>query len=579
MPGNDDDTVEHIGYSGGAEPVYIVLHLPRRPVGAVVVCGSIGWESAKNYRREVLLGRRLAARGLATVRFHYRGLGESGGCFEQTTLASMTEDARQACALLASRTGFARPGLVGIRTGALVAAALTDELGPVPLALWDPVVSGEDYLRELTQIRRVWQVTHGAANAGTDDGRAGAALEVLGYRLSGALVAELRQAHLGPWAQKSPSPVLSLHVGAIPRAARALWPIPRAEAVPGRIDWWMKRPSFEPEEDSPVTTTLVCRTADWLAARAATVAGPASQAGPAVSAAAPKVSEISAGSAASKASVSPVIEGSSELSAMSKASASSEIPAIEVNSASFELSATAVVGSAQREAVRVSAGGDQLAGVFVGPGDPDLAAVILNCGGYHSSSGPAGLWALLADALAQLRVPSLRVAYRGVADSTGAVSDFDLTRPRLDELRAARAWLTESGFTRHVLLGGCLGARTCCAADLQGVAGLGLVSLPWHRESLGKGTDSRRATPGAWLNTGLLEDLRRCTAAGVPLRIVYGQTERYRRDLQAAEEAGALGPVRHRLGLRSVTASDSMFEPQAVSAELAGFVSGLRGRD
>jgi hypothetical protein len=544
-----DETVEHIGYSAGAEPVYVVLHLPRRPVGAVVVCGSIGWESAKNYRREVLLGRRLAARGLATVRFHYRGLGESGGSFEQATLASMIEDAHQARALLGRRTGFARPGLVGIRTGALVAAALADGLGPVPVALWDPVVSGADYLRELTQIRRIWQVTHGVTDVDGDDGRAGAALGVLGYRLSGALVAGLREARLGPWAEKSPSPVLSLHVGAVPRSARAVWPVAdrplsRVESVPGRIDWWMKRPSFEPEEASPVTTALVGRTVEWLAEHTATEAGPASTAAPALSV----------------------------------------------------LSATVAVGGGLREAVRVSADGDQLAGIFVEPrteprpalgtGDPGLAAVILNCGGYHSTSGPAGLWALLADALAELRVPSLRVAYRGVADSTGAVSDFDLTRPRTEELRAARVWLSESGFTRHVLLGGCLGARTCCAADLEGVAGLGLVSLPWHRESLGTGTDSRKdaaagapSEPAAWLNTGLLDDLRRCVAADVPLRIVYGETERYRRDLQAADEASALGPLpRHQLGLRSVAGPDSMFEPQAVSAELAAFVAGLRGR-
>jgi alpha/beta superfamily hydrolase len=550
--------IEQIGYwpadDGSDEPLHVALHLPARPVGAAVIVGSIGWEFHKNYRREVLLARRLAEQGLAVARFHYRGLGESGGEPGSTTLDSMTADARRVRDLLRHRTGLPSVALVGIRAGALVAAAVAGQCEPVPVVLWDPVVAGADYVRELTRIQRVWQVTRAASGSSTqaaDDGTPGAALNVLGFRLSADLLAQLREARLGPWLESSACAVLSMHVGGASRHAAPAAPAPRGphratETVPGRIDWWMKRLSFEPEESSPVTRALIARTAQWL-----TPAGPRTDAEP------------------------------------DPAGGRAREPGPAQTGTTATMSATALVGGVPREAVRVNAGGDLLAGFLTGPTAPDagLAAVILNCGGYHVTSGPGGLWTLLADKLAALGVPSLRLSYRGVAESTGTVTDFDLTRPRTEELRAARARLAELGYARHVLLGGCLGARTCCAADLEGVAGLGLVSLPVHREALAAVSDSRKTAaggdgPDAWLNTALLDDLGRCVASGVPLRIVYSEHEPYRRDLlRAAEETGAgaglLGRGRGRLGLTLIPGPDSMVEPHAVSDELAGFVGRL----
>jgi hypothetical protein len=244
----------------------------------------------------------------------------------------------------------------------------------------------------------------------------------------------------------------------------------------------------------------------------------------------------------------------------------------------------------RREVVWVPAGGDRLAGVLVRPsGEPaDIGAVILNCGSYHLVGGPAGLWAMLADKLAGLGVVSLRVAYPGVADSTGMVTDFDLTQPRTAELDAARAVLDRAGPRRHVLVGGCLGARTACAANLAGVVGLGLVSLPMHAESLARGVDSRRThpvpaaagSPLPWLNHTLLPDLRRCVAARLPIRLIYCRDEPYYRDFLAAR-SGAVGeivrPARDRFAVRLADGPDSMFATAAVSDAVVEFVAELVG--
>ncbi|MBA2478088.1 MAG: hypothetical protein H0V38_05705, partial [Sporichthyaceae bacterium] len=63
------------------QQILAFLHRPtsRAVVGGVVICGSLFEDFQINYRREVLVARRLAQRGFATVRFHYRSVGNSDG--------------------------------------------------------------------------------------------------------------------------------------------------------------------------------------------------------------------------------------------------------------------------------------------------------------------------------------------------------------------------------------------------------------------------------------------------------------------------------------------------------------------
>lgn len=527
------------GYVGDGDPLFVAVDQPPQASAAVLVCGSVGWEFTKNYRCEVLLGRRLAAAGVTVARFHYRGLGESGGSFGDLTLDSMLADAAQAAGLLRAQAGIGPAAIVGIRAGAVIAARLSRRLGGVPLAFWDPVLDGNGYLRELVRLRRVWQATHGGAPEGGDFAADGS-LEVLGYRLSPGLVGGLRDLRLGDELRPGPA-VLSLHTSAVPAKARDLAAAlvardggtgPDLLTVPGRIDWWLKRAVFEPEEESGVCTGLISRTVEWVSAHSsATNTTPTTLAAP--------------------------------------------------------LRPTAAFRGIPRRVTTVPAGQETLAGVFVEPasGGADVAAVLLNCGSYHPASGPIGLWAQLADRLSELGVASLRVAYRGVGDSTGQVEDFDLTRPCTTELVAARAEFDSLGFHQHVLIGGCLGARTACAASLDGVIGLGLVALPWHVESLAKGLDLRSVpAPGAaadgeppWLNRGLLRDFTRCVGQ-VPVRLVYCHGDRYRRDFEAAR-AGALGQVLERagsrVGLSVLNGPDSMFATRDVVSAITGFVMSL----
>jgi alpha/beta superfamily hydrolase len=533
---------EWIGYEGVAQPLFVALHEPVRTLGGVVICGPIGWEVSKDYRRQVMVARRLAASGLAVVRFHYRGLGESPGSFDRLTLQSMEEDAARAARVLSRWTGLQPTGLIGVRLGAFAAAALATKLGGIPLVLWDPIVDGSDYLRELSRVERVWTLTRSAAAAGLlrENGER-RSRGVLGYELSDELVAELEVARLEKVVDSRARSLLCLQVGDASASLRAFAQSFKAasregreaaiESIPGRVDWWLKRRRFETEERSATTLRLVAQTVEWFQSHMPT----------------------------------PV--------AQSRRIAS--------------LSSSAETGGRRSTAAVIAAGPESLVGTFVEPvaGRGDVGALILNCGGYHLACGPLGLWSRLASKLASLGVPSLRLSYRGVADSSGEIDDFDLSRPLVEDMEAARAALAERGFRRQILIGGCLGARTVCAGRLEDVVGLGLVSLPLHVESLARSFGARPRprrlavqSPDSgltWLNHGLIEDLHRCLNAGVPIEVVYAADEPYRRDFDLAR-SGGLGALIERAGsdfsLRIVDGDDSMFETESVAQAVADFV-------
>ncbi len=140
---------------GGAE-VFTVTYLPATfPRAGLVICSSLLMEQLTNYRREVLLARELARRGVAVLRFHYRGSGHSQGDDTAASWETMVEDARFVGAHLRWRTGVSALAWMGARWGALIAAAAGSDQPGSPLLLWEPVVETERYFRELLRSRRI----------------------------------------------------------------------------------------------------------------------------------------------------------------------------------------------------------------------------------------------------------------------------------------------------------------------------------------------------------------------------------------------------------------------------------------
>ena len=118
---------------------------------AAVLCNPWGSEYVHAHRSLRQLATKLAACGYHTLRFDFFGTGDSGGDMSEADLAGWEADAVSAIEEIKDIAGTARVTVIGMRLGASVAAAAAARLADQveALVMWDPIVSGDDYLRSL----------------------------------------------------------------------------------------------------------------------------------------------------------------------------------------------------------------------------------------------------------------------------------------------------------------------------------------------------------------------------------------------------------------------------------------------
>ena len=129
--------------AGGARP---------RAAG-VLVCPPLGQEAVRTQRMFRVLADRLARAGWHVMRFDYFGTGDSAGDDEAGDLLGWRMDVATAHEELAKRSGCTTIVWVGARLGGTLAALASQDVTPPPrhLLLWEPVVSGPDYLQDLAR--------------------------------------------------------------------------------------------------------------------------------------------------------------------------------------------------------------------------------------------------------------------------------------------------------------------------------------------------------------------------------------------------------------------------------------------
>ena len=105
-----------------------------------------------------MLATQLERAGYAALRFDYSGTGDSLGDGRTTTVDAWVGDVASAADRLRSASGAARLAVIGLRFGATLAALASarGDLRLRHLVLWDPVVDGAAYLRELAQQHRTY---------------------------------------------------------------------------------------------------------------------------------------------------------------------------------------------------------------------------------------------------------------------------------------------------------------------------------------------------------------------------------------------------------------------------------------
>ena len=120
------------------------LHIPdgNGPWPGVVFCHGLSGSKIETHFLFVNASRRLARRGIASLRFDFRGSGESEGKFVDMTPSAEISDARRALDVFAQQpeVDASRIGIVGLSLGGLVAACTAGREPRIKSAvLWAPV--------------------------------------------------------------------------------------------------------------------------------------------------------------------------------------------------------------------------------------------------------------------------------------------------------------------------------------------------------------------------------------------------------------------------------------------------------
>ena len=273
-----DGTSEHAAFFDG---LFGVTHLPAgTPRAGLVVCSPIFSEFLKNNRREVRLGRRLAAEGIAVQRFHYRGTGHSDDLPDGLTLESMGADARIAAGRLDRLTGVGDPAVLGTLIGSFPAVELA---GPTtPIVLWEPVVDGARYFRNLMRTLAIVAMSKGTEYS-TESIEAEfehtGALELAGFSIPRSLRDSARPRKLQ--SPSGPGHTMIVQLGRKPEVSPSTARLAqrftdagrqiRIEPVPAREAWWFHQDvdKLRPEESAMLDSAMIEPTVRWLSARAA----------------------------------------------------------------------------------------------------------------------------------------------------------------------------------------------------------------------------------------------------------------------------------------------------------------------
>jgi pimeloyl-ACP methyl ester carboxylesterase len=144
-------------FGSSAKPLYGVFHPARAgsPGPAVLLCYPMGSEYMRAHRAFRQASSLLTKAGAQVLRFDYFGTGDSAGEGEEASIGQWLDDTESAIDELRDMTGAKQVSLMGLRMGATIAARVAARRTDVDrVVLWDPVVSGIEYFRELLQVGR-----------------------------------------------------------------------------------------------------------------------------------------------------------------------------------------------------------------------------------------------------------------------------------------------------------------------------------------------------------------------------------------------------------------------------------------
>lgn len=203
----------------GEHRLFAVLHRPESGAArqGIVLCTALAEEKLWSHRVYVNLARDLAREGCSTLRFDFRGEGDSDLDFEECGLESRRADAVRAAEVLLEQEPQL-PGCIflGHRVGCAVAAMAATSPGVRARGViaWDPVPRGRDYLMQLLRSTIASEFARSGAAptraALLQSLEAGETVIVDGYGIGPALYRELVEVDWKQLADSLPCPLAAI---------------------------------------------------------------------------------------------------------------------------------------------------------------------------------------------------------------------------------------------------------------------------------------------------------------------------------------------------------------------------------
>lgn len=190
--------MEPFYFRKSSKPLFGVYHPAQvgtsRNVG-VVLCHPMGQEYVRSYRSLLQLARMLSSAGFDVLRFDYYGCGDSDGDCKQGSIRQWVADISTAVDELNGGCNSERMCLVGLRLAGAMAMMAGAERGDIDsIVLWDTVVDGTAYLKELTRSHGDW--LEGSFAGSRPDRKHLDSREVLGFPMTDSMKGELADINL-----------------------------------------------------------------------------------------------------------------------------------------------------------------------------------------------------------------------------------------------------------------------------------------------------------------------------------------------------------------------------------------------
>jgi pimeloyl-ACP methyl ester carboxylesterase len=203
-------------YFGSSEtPLFGCYHAPPSDAArscAIVFCDPLGHEYIRTHRAFRLLADRCAHAGFPVLRFNYFGCGDSSGASEDGSVRRWLTDVSTAIDEMKQRCGQTDLCLLGSRLGGALAMMAGAERGDVrAMVLWDPVVNGNAYVKQLAAWHRKMLLY---AHVKESQRSSGIPAEALGFALPDSLASGLARLDLLNVREKPASEVLLIETKA-----------------------------------------------------------------------------------------------------------------------------------------------------------------------------------------------------------------------------------------------------------------------------------------------------------------------------------------------------------------------------